>query len=170
MADEQQNAGAVAGNSGESEAQMVVQHIYLKDCSFEAPGALTIVNEEGAPDVNLNLAQRVNKVDEDRYEVVLTVTVTAKQGEKTAFLAETQYAGVFKFSGFTEEQLHYMLNVRCPDVLFPYARSQVAGLISAGGFLVGPMQPINFQGIYHQRLAEIQAQQDAGEPPDGAAD
>lgn len=171
MADEQQNAGAAAGSEGQPEPQMAVQHIYLKDCSFEAPGALNITSDEGAPDVNLNLSQRVNKLDEDRYEVVLTVTLTAKQGDTTAFLAETHQAGVFRFSGYSEEQLHYMINVLCPDVLFPYARAQAGGMIAAGGFIIGPLQPINFQAIYRQRLAEAQAQgqEDGGMPPEPPA-
>lgn len=155
MAEEQQDTAAGNGQ-GSQQAQMAVQHVFLKDCSFEAPGALGLDQAEGQPDMNLNLSQRVNQHSEDRYEVVLTVTVTAKQGDKTAFIVEVHYAGVFQISGFSEQQIPYVINVLCPNVLYPYARSQVAALISAGGFFSPPLQPINFEAIFAQRMSENQ--------------
>lgn len=160
MADEQLDAAA-GGEQQNQQAQMAVQHVFLKDCSFEAPGALGMDETKGQPDMNLNLSQRVNGLDDGRYEVILTVTVTAKQGEKTAFIAEAHYSGIFQFSGFSEQQMPYVINVLCPNVLFPYARTQIAGLIAAGGFVAPPLQPINFESIYAQRVADGQKNQAA---------
>lgn len=164
MADEQ--IDTAAGGESQQQAQMAVQHVFLKDASFEAPGAMGMENAEGQPDMNLNLAQRVNQLGDDRYEVVLTVTVTAKQGDKTAFIAEVHYSGVFQFAGFSEQQLPYVINVMCPNVLFPYARTQVGTLIAAGGFIAPPLQPINFEAIYAQRVQQQQSEQ----APNGAAE
>jgi len=161
MADEQLNTA----NNGQDtqQGQMAVQHVFLKDCSFEAPGALGLDQSEGQPDMNLNLSQRVNQHDESRYEIVLTVTVTAKQGEKTAFIAEVHFGGVFQLSGFSEQQLPYVINVLCPNVLYPYARAQVSSLISAGGFFSPPLQPINFEAIFAKRISESQDGEASGD-------
>lgn len=161
MAEEQTDA-ATNGQDAQG-ATMAIQHVFLKDCSFEAPGALGLDQSDGQPDMNMNLSQRVNQLTEDRYEVVLTITVTAKQGEATAFIVEVHYSGVFQIQGFTEQQLPYVMNVHCPNTLYPYARAQVASLIAAGGFFTPPLQPINFEAIFAQRLAE--GQQQAGDQP-----
>jgi len=157
MAEEQDlNAAAGNGQADPQQASMTVQHVYLKDCSFEAPGALNTDQSEGQPDMNLNLSQRVNQLGDDRFEVVLSVTVTAKQGEKTVFIAEVHYAGVFQIQGFNEQQMPFVMNVHCPNTLYPYARTQVANLIAAGGFFSPPLQPISFEAIFAQRVAEQQ--------------
>ncbi|MBS3746192.1 MAG: protein-export chaperone SecB [Wenzhouxiangellaceae bacterium] len=168
MAEEQLDAAATNGQDSQ-QASMALQHVFLKDCSFEAPGALGLDQAQGQPDMNMNLSQRVNQHGDDRYEVVLTVTVTAKQGEATAFIAEVHYGGVFQLQGFSEQQLPYVINVHCPNVLYPYARAQISTLISAGGFFSPPLQPINFEAIFAQRVSE-QQQQGADSAPDGAAD
>lgn len=156
MADENLDAAGANGQGAQPQAQMAVQHVFLKDCSFEAPGALGGDSSQGQPDINLNLGQRVNAMDNGRYEVVLTVTVTAKQGEKTAFIAEVHQAGVFLLQGFNEQQLAYVANVHCPNVLYPYARAQISALVTAGGFFMPALQPISFEGIYAQRMAQNQ--------------
>ncbi|MDT8449467.1 MAG: protein-export chaperone SecB [Wenzhouxiangellaceae bacterium] len=163
MAEEQLDA-ATAGQDAQQQAQMALQHVFLKDCSFEAPGALGLDQTDGQPDMNMNLSQRVNQHGEGRYEVVLSITVTAKQGEKTAFIAEVHYGGVFQLEGFSEQQLPYLMNVICPNVLYPYARAQVSMLISAGGFFAPPLQPINFEAIYAQRVAQEQQGQPVEQP------
>ncbi len=154
-------AGAQAGATENSGMQMVMQHIYLKDASFEAKSPQELDQSGGQPDINLNLAQRTAKVGDDRWEVILTVTVTARQGEATAFVCEVQYGGIFQFANVTEEQMPYVINVLCPNVLFPYNRSQIGTLITAGGFYLPPLQPINFEAVFRQRLAESQQQQQA---------
>lgn len=165
MADDNQNPGAAAatGNQQSQEAQMAVEHVFLKDSSFEALSPQEIDSSEGQPDINLNLAQRFNQINESRWEVILTVTITAKHKEQTAFVCEVQYSGIFTVAGFTEQQMPYVINVICPNILFPYCRSQVASLVSAGGFYMPPMQAINFEAIFRQRMAEAQAKAEAGQ-------
>jgi len=140
------------------EPQMSLQHIYLKDASFEAKSPHELDNASGQPDVNLNLAQRTTDMGEGRWEVILTVTVTAKEGEKSVFVCEVQYGGIFQFAHFTDEQMPYAINVLCPNVLYPYNRAKIADLVVAGGFLLPPMQPINFEAVFKQRIADAQAQ------------
>lgn len=156
MSEENQN-NAGATQTQQREAQMAVQHIYLKDASYEAPSPQELDGSEGQPDINLNLSQRTNKIDDNRMEIILSVTVTAKQGEKTAFLCEVQYGGIFHFQGFSEEQLPYVVNVLCPNILFPYNRTQITNMVAAGGFFLPPIQPINFEAIFRQRMADAQA-------------
>lgn len=157
---EEENQGA-AGAEGQ-EAQMAVQHVYLKDASFEVPNVMELDQSGGEPEVNLNLSQRSERLDEGRYHILLTVTVTSRQGDKTAFLCEVQYGGFFELKGFSEQQTPYVINVLCPNVIYPYCRSQVASLVSAGGFFLPPLQPVNFEAVFRQRLEEAR-QQEAGE-------
>lgn len=165
MAEENQQ-GATGSNQ---DAQMVVQHVYLKDASFEAPNVMDLDQQGGEPDISLNLSQRTDKLSDDRYQIVLSVTVTSRQGDKTAFLCEVQFGGFFQFVGFDERQLPYVINVLAPNVLFPYCRSQIGNLVTAGGFFLPPLQPVNFESVYRQRIEEARKQQeaqgDSGQPP-----
>jgi len=163
MAEENQNPEVTANQTQAGEAQMIVQHVYLKDASFEATSPFAAQQNEGQPDVNLNLSQRTNQMEDERWEIVLTVTVTAKQGDKTIFLCEVQYGGLFQFSGFSAEQMAYVVNVLCPNVLFPYNRAQISNMVTAGGFFLPPLQPINFEAIFRQRMAEAQANEANGQ-------
>src|SRR5699024_6153628 len=152
----EENQAAAAGQ--EQEAQMAVQHIYLKDASFEAPNILELSQSEGEPEINLNLSPRSENIGEDRHQITLSVTVTSKQGDKTAFLCEVQYGGIFQMAGFSEQQMPYVINVLCPNVLFPYCRTQIGSLVSAGGFFMPPIQPVNFEAVFRQRLEEARNQ------------
>ena len=142
--------------------QLVLQKIYVKDVSFEVPGAPQIFQEQGQPQVQLNLSQQVGTLAENVYEVVLTVTVTCKLAEKTAYLAEVQQAGVFGMTGFDMANRDAGLATYCPNVLFPYARQVVSDLIQNGGFPPFLMQPINFDALY----AEQARRRADGTPPD----
>ncbi len=161
MAEENQGA-AGANQADQQDAQMAVQHVYLKDASFEAPNVLELDQQGGQPDINMNLSQRTNQVADNRWEIVLSVTITSKQGDKTAFLSEVQYGGIFQFAGFSEEQMPYVVNVLCPNVLFPYCRTQIAQMVNAGGFFLPPLQPINFEAVFRQRLEEARKQGEQG--------
>jgi len=139
-------------NGGETGAQLSLQKVYVKDASFEAPGAPAIFQEQGQPQVQLNLQQQVATIGENVYEVVLNVTVTCKLGEKTAYLAEVQQAGVFGMVGFDAAGRDTVLATYCPNVLFPYARQIVSDLIQNGGFPPFLLQPINFEGLYAEQM------------------
>ena len=140
-----------ANGAGENTAQLSLQKVYIKDASFEVPGAPAIFQEQGQPQVQLNLSQQVGTLAENVYEVVLTVTVTCKLAEKTAYLAEVQQAGVFGMSGFDAGNRDAVLATYCPNVLFPYARQVVSDLIQNGGFPPFLLQPINFEQLYAEQ-------------------
>lgn len=133
-------------------AQIVLQKLYVKDASFEAPSAPQIFQEEGQTNLQLNMSQKVATVAENVYEVLLTLTLTCTLGEKTAYLAEVQQAGIFGIAGFDNRNLEAILSTYCPNVLFPYARQLVSDLIQSGGFPPFYLQPINFEAIYAESL------------------
>jgi preprotein translocase subunit SecB len=142
----------VANGAAEGGAQLSLQKVYIKDASFEVPGAPQIFQEQGQPQVQLNLSQQVATLADSVYEVVLTVTVTCKLAEKTAYLAEVQQAGVFGMSGFDGNNRDAVLATYCPNVLFPYARQIVSDLIQNGGFPPFLLQPINFEALYAEQM------------------
>lgn len=154
---EENQAAANAENQGPT---MSLQKIYTKDVSFEAPNAPQIFNEKGQPDIKLNMNQKVNKLDDTTFEVVLTATVTCTVNEKTTYLVEVCVAGVFNMQNFTDQALHQTLGVYCPNVLFPYVRQQVSDLVMNGGFQPLMLQPVNFDQLYAQQMQQ-QAQQQA---------
>lgn len=140
------------GAAPQQQAQIALQKIYLKDASFEAPSAPQIFGEEGQPQLQLNLTQKVATLGENVYEVVLSVTVTCTVGEKTAYLAEVQQAGIFGLAGFDQRTLEAVVSTYCPNVLFPYVRQQIADMIQNGGFPPYLLQPINFDQLYAEQL------------------
>ncbi len=141
------------------EQQLAIQKIYLRDVSYESPNAPETFTREWQPDVSLDLNTHANSLDENVYEVVLSLTATAKNAEKTAFLIEVQQCGIFTLQGFEEEQLGHLLGSYCPNILFPYAREAVSDLVTKGGFPPLLLAPVNFDALYAQHLA--QQQQDA---------
>ena len=142
----------------QQQAQFQLQKIYMKDVSYEVPNAPQVFQEDGQVEIKMNLAQKVDNLAEGIHEVVLTVTVTANLGEKTAYLAEVQQAGIFSINGLNEQATHAALNTLCPHTLFPYARRAITDLVADGGFPPLVLQPINFDQIYSQRMQEAQAQ------------
>lgn len=136
-------------------AQFQIQKLYAKDVSYECPNAPQVFKEDGQADVKMSLAQRVEDLGEDLHEVVLTVTVTATIGEKTAYLAEVAQAGIFMLSGFNEQAAHAVMNTLCPGTLFPYARRAISELVAEGGFPPLTLQPVNFEQLYAQRMQEM---------------
>lgn len=149
----------VAAEPQEPQGQFQLQKIYMKDASFEIPNAPQVFQEDGQVEIKMNLAQRVENLADNVHEVVLTVTVTASFGEKTAYLAEVQQAGIFMISGMAEQVVHAALNTLCPHSLFPYARRVITDMVADGGFPPLVLQPINFDQIYAQRMQEAQAKQ-----------
>ena len=145
--------------------QFTVEKIYVKDVSFEAPSAPQIFNEEGAPQLQMNLNQRVQRLNEAAFEVVLGVTLTCTVADKTAYLAEVQQAGVFGLAGFDAAGLDAMLGAQCPAVLYPYVRSAISDLVSNGGFPPFQLQPINFDALYAEGLRQRATQQDTALQP-----
>lgn len=163
MAEEQNEQPAAVPEAGAT-AHFQIQKLYTKDVSFELPNAPQVFQDEGQADVKMSLSQRVENLGEDLHEVVLTVTVTATVGEKTAYLAEVAQAGIFLVGGFNEQATHAVMNTLCPSTLFPYARQKISGLIADGGFPPLTLQPVNFEQLYAQRMQQMmdEQKQDAG--------
>ena len=134
---------ATPGTAG----QLVLQAVYLKDCSFEAPLGPR-VDGEWNPQIGLDLNTTVNSVEGDLQEVVLTVTVSAKQGERTVFLIEVKQAGAFVMQNLGPEEFKRAAGVICPGVLFPYVRATVSNLVSQGGFPQLLLPPVNFEALF----------------------
>lgn len=147
-----------AANAENNGPKMAFQKIYIKDVSFEAPNAPQVFQEQGQPNIKLNLNQKVDKLDGNTYEVTLTATVTCEVNEKNAYLAEVAQAGIFSMENFEEQALHQTLGIYCPNVLFPYVRQQVSELITAGGFQPLLLQPVNFEQMYQQQMQQAQQQ------------
>ncbi len=158
---EEQNANPGMSAEEVVPAQFLIQKLYVKDVSFELPNAPEIFQEQGQSDVKMSLAQRVDDLGENLHEVVLTVTVTATLGEKTAYLAEVAQAGIFHITGFRDQQLHAVMNILCPSALFPYARRAISDLVGDGGFPPLTLQPVNFEQLYAQRVQGLIKQQGA---------
>ncbi len=158
MSEEQNTANAAAADQVNPQATMSLQRLYLKDLSFETPNSPGIFAEQGQPDIKLNLNQKVQKLDEENYEVNLAVTVTCKVNEKTAYLVEVQQAGIFNLKNFGDQLLHQILGAYCPNVLFPYARQKVSELVSNGGFQPLMLQPVNFDQLYAEQMQKAQQQ------------
>lgn len=147
-------------------AQLNLQLIYVKDMSFESPNAPETFRQQdqGQPNIELNLGQRVQALDETTYEVVLTVTATCKLEDKVIYLAEVQQAGVFNLVGFEDSGRDTVLATYCPNVLFPYARQAISSMVQSGGFPPFFMQPINFDQLYAEQRRRAQEQDAAGAP------
>ena len=162
MAEDQNQEPAMTPEGGSS-AQFQIQKLYAKDVSFELPNAPQVFQQEGQADVKMSLSQRVEDLGENLHEVVLTVTVTATVGEKTAYLAEVAQAGIFLVTGFNEQATHAVMNTMCPSTLFPYARQTISSLIADGGFPPLTLQPVNFEQLYAQRMQQMMNEQNQGE-------
>ena len=171
MADQQpETANGAAAPAQPAGAQFSVDKIYVKDVSFESPKAPQVFNEQAQPQLNMNLNQRVTKVGDNSFEVVLGITLTCSIDEdNTVYVAEVQQAGLFTLSGFEPQTLDAMLGTHCPNVLYPYARQLVAGLIQDGGFPPFVMQPINFEALYAEGL-RLRAQQQGAQQPAAVGD
>jgi preprotein translocase subunit SecB len=164
MSDETTNgAAAPVQQDAATGPAFSVEKIYVKDVSFEAPGAPAIFSEPGQPDLQLNLNQRVQRLNEALFEVVLTVTLTCKIGEKTAYVAEVEQAGVFGLVGLQPQAIDVLLGTQCPNILFPYVRQIIGDLIQSGGFPPFLLQPINFDALYAETLRQRQQQGSAAE-------
>ena len=133
-------------------AQFTIEKLYLKDVSFEAPNAPQVFNEQGQPQLSMNLNQKVGRLSDGAFEVVLGVTLTCTLNDKTVYLAEVAQAGIFGLAGFDDRTLDMMLGTYCPNVLFPYVREAVSDLINKGGFPPFYLQPINFEALYAEGL------------------
>ena len=165
MSEETTNANGAVAPAQPAGAQFTVEKIYVKDVSFEAPKTPQAFGEQGQPQLQMNLNQRVTRIGDSAFEVVLGVNLTCKLGEdKTVYLVEVQQAGLFNLAGFDDASLDAMLGTHCPSILYPYARQIIGDLIQSGGFSPFLLQPINFDALYAEGLRQraAQAEQQGG--------
>jgi len=154
MAESQSNQAASAE---ELQPSFGIEKIYVKDLSLEIPYAPQIFIERTAPQVGIELSNASNKLDEGVYEVVTTVTVTSKIEDKTVFLVEVAQAGIFQVRNIPDENLEVILNVTCPNIIFPYLREVVSDIVVRAGFPPVLLNPINFEALYAQQKQQPDA-------------
>lgn len=146
-----------AEQAGTQQQQFTVQRIYVKDLSFESPATPAVFKKQWQPKLNVDLNTRSNAIDsEGNFEVVLSITITAKLEEETAFLIEVQQAGIFFARGFENEDLRRILGTAAPNVLFPYARETLDSICVKGAFPPIVLAPVNFDAVYQQALLQAQ--------------
>jgi len=156
MAETQSPPAPVAGAA--NAIQFAIERIYVKDLSLENPGSPQSFQLTEPPQVEVQLRTRTDQIAPDVYESVLTITVTAKSGDKTLFLVEAAQAGIFTIKGVPADQLQPVMAVHCPTVLFPYVRETIADATQRAGYPPVHLHPISFEGLYAQQLAQQQAQ------------
>ena len=138
------------------EKQFSIQKIYTKDISFESPATPNVFTEKWEPAVDFNLGTNATPLQDSMVEVTLTITVTVKTGDTTAYLVEVTQAGIFSLAGFSDQEMAPMAGSFCPNILFPYAREVVSDLVAKGGFPQLLLAPVNFDALYQQHVQQAQ--------------
>lgn len=139
-----------------AETQFMIQRVYVKDFSFETKNTPAIFQQRWEPELSLDLNTQHTTLEENIYEVVLTVTATVKNQKTTAFLVEIKQAGIFTIQGAPAQQLDHLLGSFCPSILYPYAREAITTEVIRGSFPQLVLAPINFDALYMQQLEEKQ--------------
>lgn len=136
------------------DAQFMIQRIYVKDSSFETPNTPAVFQQQWEPELSLDVNNSHTLLEDNVYEVVLTLTATVKNQNAVAFLAEVKQAGIFTIQGAPAEQLAHLLGSFCPSILFPYARETITSHVIRGSFPQLVLAPINFDALYMQHLED----------------
>jgi preprotein translocase subunit SecB len=123
----------------------------VKDLSLELPNAPQIFMQNENPQLEIQVRNEGQKFTDVLYEVIVTVTVTAKVGEKTLFLAEAAQAGIFALRDIPEADIGPVLGIACPNILYPYVREAISDLVTRGGFPPVILAPVQFETLYAQR-------------------
>ncbi len=133
------------------EPVFLIQRVYLKDMSLEQPNSPGILLSQDQPSVDIQIGLDSEPVADGVYEITVTATVTAKINEQTMFLVEAKQAGIFEIRHMPEGQLQPITGIACPQIIYPYLRSNVADVIQRAGFPPVHMAEINFQAMYDQQ-------------------
>ena len=136
------------------DAVFQIQRVYLKEASLEQPNSPGILLEQASPSVDIQLGVEGTPIAEGMYEVAVTATVHTKIEDKTVFLVEAKQAGIFEIRNLPQEQMGAIMGIACPQIIYPYLRSNVADIIQRGGFPPVHMSEINFQAMYEQQQAQ----------------
>jgi preprotein translocase subunit SecB len=135
-------------------ASFQIEKIYVKDLSLEIPHAPQVFLEQAQPQIDVRIESGESRFQPDYYEVTLSVTVTARAGERTLFLAEAVQGGIFALRNVPEADLGPLLGIACPTVLFPYLRETISDLVTRGGFPPLLLSPISFEQLYLQKMEQ----------------
>ena len=138
----------------ENQTQFMIQRVYVKGLSFETMNTPAIFQDTWEPELSLDVNTQHNKLENNIYEVVLSITATVLNKKTTAFLVEVQQAGIFTIQGAPEEQLDHLLGSFCPNILFPYAREAITAEVIRGSFPQLVLAPINFDALYTQQMEQ----------------
>ena len=138
-----------------AQPQLALERIYVKDMSLEVPGA-DVFTREWKPELDINLSSDAEKLDDDHYQVTLTVSVTANNSDEPAFIAEVHQAGIFLLKDIPKDRIGQILGAYCPNVLFPYAREVISDIVTRGSFPQLLLAPVNFDQAYAQSQEESQ--------------
>jgi preprotein translocase subunit SecB len=141
----------------QNQAIYSIEKIYVKDLSLEVPNAPKIFLEREAPQVDVQLHHASQKVDEGVYQTELTLTVTAKIGEKTMFLVEANQAGIFAIRNISDQELALVLGIGNPNILYPYARETISDAITRAGFPPVLLNPVNFEALFQAQQQQMAA-------------
>jgi preprotein translocase subunit SecB len=128
-----------------------IEKLYVKDLSLEVPNAPQVFMQTDAPQLEIQVSNQAAQFSDGLFDVSVTVTVTARAGEKTIFLAEVAQAGIFSVRGIAEADLEPLLAVACPTILYPYAREAISDLVTRAGFPAVVLQPVSFEQMYVER-------------------
>ena len=138
-----------------------IEKLFVKDLSVEVPNAPAIYMEREAPQIDVNMSTDSRPLGEDLYQTSITVTATAKVGDKTMFLVECTQSGIFRIQNVPQEQIPMVLGIGCPNIVFPYLRETVSDVIIRAGFPPLLLNPVNFEALYLQQQQQAQQQQAA---------
>ena len=132
---------------------------FTKDFSFENPNApRSLGPQEKAPNISIQVNVNAKQLAETDFEVNIVLEGSAGEGADTLFKFELDYAGIFRLQNIPQEQMHPVVMIECPRLLFPFARQIIAEAVRGGGFPPLYIDPIDFAALYQQRMAEVQQQ------------
>jgi preprotein translocase subunit SecB len=153
------DTGATAAQAAGAPPTFQIEKLYVKDLSLELPNAPQVFLEAQEPQLEVQVRNEAAQIGEGLFEAVVTVTVTARNGDKTIFLAEAAQAGIFSLRGIAQQDLDPVLGIGCPTILFPYVREVISDLVTRAGFPPVVLAPVSFEQIYmeqQQRKATTQ--------------
>ena len=159
MAEEQENQQAATEGNGQR-GQFEIQKIYVKNISLETPNSPQVFREQWQPSVHMDIANSVDDLGDNLYEVTLSVTATVSHDEKTIYLVEVQQAGIFLMTEFPREIMGRMVATVCPNILFPFVRETVSDLVTRAGFPQLLLAPVNFDALYLQHQQKLAAERE----------
>jgi len=141
----------------EQQPLFTIEKLYVKDLSVEVPNAPEIYLARETPEMEVNMSSESRALNEDIYHSSITVTVTAKVGDKIMFLVECTQGGIFRIQNVPEDQLPMVLGIGCPNIVFPYLRETVSDVVTRAGFAPLILNPVNFEALFMQQQAQQQA-------------